>query len=69
MTALVVGRRLPCRPAPGFFDNLSFTDVLRGDRGRLVIGTRKDEFVAQVEHEDVCVAPVERAVKGGLGDF
>ena len=31
-----------------------------------MIGTREDELVAQVEHEHVCVAPVERAVKGGV---
>jgi hypothetical protein len=34
-----------------------------------MIGAHEDEFAAQVEHEDVCVTPVERAAKGGLGDF
>jgi hypothetical protein len=32
-----------------------------------VIGAGKDEFVTQIEHEDVCVAFIEGTKNGGVG--
>jgi hypothetical protein len=46
--ALVIAGWLPCRPAPGFFDNLPLADALRCDQCGIVIGAGEDQFVAQI---------------------
>lgn len=61
--ALIIVGGLSRRPSSGLFDDLPLADVLRCDHGGIVIGDGEDEFVAQVEHEDIRVAFVERAVK------
>jgi hypothetical protein len=63
---LAIGGRLACRPPPGFLNSLTFADVLGCDHRGVMISAGEDEFVAQVEHEHVRVAPVERTVKRGV---
>src|SRR4029077_19092257 len=65
--ALVTGRLLPRGPTPEFLDDLSFADVLRSNDRTIVICAGKDEFVAQIEHEHVCVTFIEGTKKGGVG--
>ncbi len=61
---LVIGGWLSRRPAPGPFDDLPLADVLRGDQSGVVVRAGEDQFVAQIQHENVRIAFVQRAVKG-----
>ena len=59
---LLIGVGLSARDeSPGFFDNLPLTDILRGNDSGVVIGTRENEFIAQIKHEHVRIALIERA--------
>jgi hypothetical protein len=65
--ALVTGG-LPSRgPTPQFLDDFAFADVLRSNDRTIVIRAGKDEFVAQIEHEHVCVTFIEGTKNGGVG--
>src|SRR4029453_6137246 len=51
-------------PTPEFVDHLAFADVLRSNDRTIVIGAGKDQFVAQIEHEYVCVTLIEGTKDG-----
>ena len=54
-------------PTPQFLDDLAFADVLRSNDRTIVICAGKDQFVAQIEHENVCVTFIEGTKNGGVG--
>ena len=65
LTLVVVG--LPaCRETPRFLGHFALADVFGGNDGGVLIGGGEDEFVAQIEHENVGVAFIECTVNGGI---
>ena len=65
LTLVVVG--LPaCRETPRFLGHFALADVFGGNDGGVLIGGGEDEFVAQIEHENVGVVFIERTVNGGI---
>ncbi len=63
---VIVGHAPGCR-APGFFHDFTLTDIFGSHDGRVIIGTCKNDLVAQIEHEHVGIAFIERAMNGCVG--
>ena len=63
---LVVVGTLPGGPSPRFLGDLVLPDILRRNHGGIMVCYREDQFVTEIEHEDIGVALVQGSQQRGV---